>query len=76
MSVTSCDRGWAPSSAGPQHLTLRNTDSRPGELQLVGDINGLPEGAGRARTTRTGLVSTGWSEACGTASGRQACCVP
>lgn len=36
MSVSSCGRGWAPSSAGPQHLTLHNTDSRPGELQLVG----------------------------------------
>jgi iron uptake system component EfeO len=36
VSQTDCGSGWHPTSAGEQHLKLHNSDSNPGEVQVVG----------------------------------------
>ncbi len=35
VSVSGCGTGWTVHTAGMQHLTFRNTDSRAGEAQLI-----------------------------------------
>lgn len=40
VSVSSCGAGWTGGPAGRQHLVLRNTDSRPGSVDLVGVTGG------------------------------------
>lgn len=40
VSVSACGHGWAGGEAGEQHLVLRNTDSRPGSVDLIDAGNG------------------------------------
>jgi len=35
VSVDGCGSGWTDTAAGEQHLAFQNTDSRPGEAQLL-----------------------------------------
>lgn len=35
VSVSQCGQGWTPAGAGPEHVTVHNGDSRPGEAQLI-----------------------------------------
>lgn len=40
VSVSQCGVGWRTTSAGPQRITLHNSDSRPGEAQLINPDDG------------------------------------
>jgi hypothetical protein len=55
ISVSGCGTGWTDTAAEAQHITLDNTDTRPGSAQLI--------------RPRTGQVTTAVAIACDDSDG-------
>jgi iron uptake system component EfeO len=70
VSVTACGTGWSAHRAGPQHLVLQNTDSRPGEVRLVAPSTGAvfadiePLGPGTSRPLDITLAAGSYAFRC------------
>jgi iron uptake system component EfeO len=70
VSVSSCGTGWAPTAAGPHHITVHNVDSRGGEAQLIAPKTGAvfadvePLGPGTTTTVDLTLAAGRYAWRC------------